>query len=94
MRRVGNRRVGSRADLEEPLPHPFVDYDQGMLWQLRRLLVLALVESVLLLNDLVELLQFVVDDLLSRQIPPFRLIRDNHKAPAILQIAANAADRG
>lgn len=61
LRRVGDRRIGARTNLEEPLPHPLVHDDERMLRQLRRLL--WSVKGVLLLNDLVELFQFMVDDL-------------------------------
>ena len=58
--RVGDSSWSSH--LEEPLSYSFVNNDEGVLW---KSLLLAAIEAVFLLNDLVKLLKLVADDLSS-----------------------------
>lgn len=61
LRRVRDGGVCSTlTNLEESLPDALVDDNKGVLW---KCLLFLVIETVLLLHDLVELLQFVVDDL-------------------------------
>jgi hypothetical protein len=76
--------------LEEPLAHALVHDDQRDLGRVVLTFVLAVKEAVLLLDNLVELLQFEIDDLLSHAVAHTVTVDENvvrHSAIVELAVA-------
>ena len=72
--RVSDGSVRARADLEEPLSHALVHDDEGVL---RARLLLARVETVLLVDNFLELFKLVIDHLLSHGVADTITVNEN-----------------